>query len=231
MFNKLLLFTFLLFANLIYSQVQFTKIFEKDYNQIPIKVRIDNSGIYGVSSFDFKDGVICLNSFDDNSSYIFNNGSSEKILRTNNEIKDFTLDFKTDLQDLTANRLNLTEKSNLKFRKSYLESSPTLFLDVDGNLIGSNGENISLTVESKYNLKITSNLQNLNNNIELNFPSNLACADIIGIDKAGNIFVIVETFISEIPLNVRREVYTLSKEGNILSILEITCFGGIAHPH
>ena len=221
MFNKSFTLFFVLFANLIYSQVQFTKIFEKEYNQIPIKIRIDNSGIYGVSSFDVKDGVVCLNSFDDNSSYIFNNGNSEKILRSNNEIKDFTLDFKTDLQNLFANKSSLTEKSNLKFRKSYLENSPTLFLDIDGNLTGSNGENISLTVESKNNLKITSNLQNLNNNIELNFSSNLACADIIGIDKAGDVFVIVETFISEIPLNVRREVYTLSNEGSVLSILEI----------
>ncbi|HMN25934.1 MAG TPA: hypothetical protein PKE38_15625, partial [Ignavibacteriaceae bacterium] len=221
MFNKLLLLAFLLFANLIYSQVQFTKIFEKDYNQIPIEVRIDNSGIYAVSSFDVKDGVVCLNSFDDNSSYIFNNGNSEKVLRADNEIKDFTLDFKTDLQTLTANRSSLTQRSNLKFRKSYLKNSPTLFLDVDGNLNGSNGENISLTVETKSNLKITSNLQNLKNNIELNFPDNLACADIIGIDGNGNIFIEVQTFISEIPLNIQREVYTLSNEGNVLSILEI----------
>jgi len=221
MFNKLLLLAFLLFANLIYSQVQFTKIFEKDYNQIPIEVRIDNSGIYAVSSFDVKDGVVCLNSFDDNSSYIFNNGNSEKVLRADNEIKDFTLDFKTDLQTLTANRSSPTQRSNLKFRKSYLKNSPTLFLDVDGNLNGSNGENISLIVETKSNLKITSNLQNLKNNIELNFPDNLACADIIGIDGNGNIFIEVQTFISEIPLNIKREVYTLSNEGNVLSILEI----------
>ncbi len=221
MFRKLLLSVVILFANQFYSQVQFTKIFEKEYSQIPIKVRIDNSGIYAISSFDVKDDAVCLNSFDDNSSYIFKNNQTEKLSRTNNDVKDFTLDFITDLQKLSRDKSGLSEKSSLKFRKCYLKNSPALFLDIDGNLTGSNGENISLTVESKNYLRIVSNITGINKSIELYFPSNLACADIIGIDSTGNIFVLAETFISEIPLNVRREIYTLSKDGNVLSILEI----------
>ncbi len=221
MFNKLLLLAFLVFANLIYSQVQFTKIFKKDYNQIPIKVRIENSGIYGVSSFDVKDGIVCLNSFDDNSSYIFDKNLAEKILHSDNSIKDFTFDFKPEQKELTSDKIDLVKNPNVKFRKSFYKKFPELFLDIDGNLKSINGNNLSLIIESQSKLRITNNIPGINNDIEIDFPKNLACGDIIGIDGAGNIFIEVQTYISDVPLKIQREVYTLSSSGKILSILEV----------
>ncbi|MCP5063324.1 MAG: C40 family peptidase, partial [Ignavibacteriae bacterium] len=68
-------------------------------------------------------------------------------------------------------------------------------------------------------LIIKNNLTELKNEMVFNFPKNLACANLIGIDKHGNIFVVVEKYMSEIPLQVERQVYTISKNGNILSRL------------
>ena len=64
-------------------------------------------------------------------------------------------------------------------------------------------------------------MNKFNKNFRLNFPSNLAYADLIGIDSKGNSFFIIETYLTELPLKVKREVYTISPEGKILSILEV----------
>ncbi len=76
-------------------------------------------------------------------------------------------------------------------------------------------------MQSKSSLQINYYLSKFNKIFKINFPSNLAFADLIGIDSKGNSFILIETFQSEVPLKVKREVYTISQDGEILTILEV----------
>jgi len=104
MFNKILLFALFYALSFTFSQIRYSRIFEKNYNELPIKVRIDNSGIYAISSFDVMGDTICLNSFDDHTSYTFHQNTFNKIIHESKLLKDFILDFKNDqdkfLQDI-----------------------------------------------------------------------------------------------------------------------------------
>ena len=63
--NKLLLLFVLLFiARINYSQ---EIVYEGDYNNLPFPLRIDNSGIYSIASFDVDNDAIYLSSFNSNS--------------------------------------------------------------------------------------------------------------------------------------------------------------------
>ena len=55
----------------------------------------------------------------------------------------------------------------------------------------------------------------------LSFPSDLAFAELVGIDAKGNIFLLIERYQSEIPLNINRFIYTVSENGNLQSILSV----------
>ena len=57
--------------------------------------------------------------------------------------------------------------------------------------------------------------------VTMTFEHNLAYSDIIGIDKEQNIYLIIEKYISDLPLKIKREVYCITREGKILSTLEI----------
>jgi len=210
------------------SQVQNSKIFEKKYDEIPIKVRIDNSGIYGISSFDVSANEICLTSFDDSQSYSYNQNEFIKISHMYNVIKDFTLDFSVEQEKFFREDLYSTPNNKITFKKSYLQNNSSLFIDKGGILSNKNGDRITITVVNRSELKIdfeilnTQSLPNgFSNHISLDFPNNLGCADFIGIDKKGNIFLLIETYITDIPLRVQREVFTISPNGYILSILSI----------
>ena len=53
------------------------------------------------------------------------------------------------------------------------------------------------------------------------FPGNLGCADLIGIDKAGNMHILVEQVKNEIPLQLIRTVMGISPSGNKLRSFEV----------
>lgn len=211
-----------------YSQIKFSKVFEKSYDELPIKFRIDNSGVYGISSFDISDDKISLTSFDNPYSYIYHNNRTEKVVQSENQLKDFVIDFRIESERLVKNKFQSPVNNKLIFKKSYLENNQSLFLDADGRLSNSVGDEINVSVINRNQLKIDFDLSNtkllpldFKEHIALDFPGNLGCADLIGLDKAGNIFIFIETYNSEIPLKVQRYVYTLSSNGNILSVLNI----------
>ena len=63
--NRLFLFFIMMFvASINYSQ---EIIYEEEFNNLPFPLRIDNSGIYSIASFDVKNDVIYLSSFNSNS--------------------------------------------------------------------------------------------------------------------------------------------------------------------
>ena len=200
MFKEILLIILSCSLSFTFSQVQFEKIFEKNYTELPINIRIDQSGIYGISSFDVSGNIICLNSFDDHFSYSFEKNTTPKITRTNNYLKDFVLDFKTDQNKFFEENTNSPFNAKLTFKKSYLQGSQTLFIDKDGFLFNNKGDRIILSVVNRKELRLDFNFlqvhtipKNFNSHIRLDFPNNLGCADFIGMDENGNSFILVET--------------------------------------
>ncbi|MDP1994238.1 MAG: hypothetical protein Q8K40_03230, partial [Ignavibacteria bacterium] len=113
------------------------------------------------------------------------------------------------------------ETSSGELLKKIFKGEPIFIKDNGGLLVGTNGEVIKIEVEESEKLSIDVKIPGVNFLKSISFPSNLACADLIGIDAEGNTFVLVETYLTQIPLHVKREVYTLSVSGELLSILEI----------
>ncbi len=214
--NKLFFaFLILLLTNNIFAQ---KIIFEEVYSNLPFELKMDNSGIYSIASFDVLDEVISFSSFTKAGIYEFKNG---KYLLENKIHKsgcDFIVGANIKNNILQKNISNTEDEGNSIFRKNFLNEKSVL-KDNNGVITGTNGERITIAVPNKNELVINSNIAKIKNEMLFQFPTNLACANLIGIDKLGNTFVVVEKYISEIPLKVNREVYTISKNGKILSRL------------
>jgi len=78
----------------------------------------------------------------------------------------------------------------------------------------------STKVEGRDRLVVSSSASGFNR-ITIDFNHDLAYGDIIGRDKDENLYLIIERFLSDLPLKVKREVFCLNREGKILSVLEI----------
>ncbi len=214
--NRLLQICVLVFiAGIIYPQ---EVIYDEEYKNLPFPLRIDNSGIYSIASFDVDNGIVYLSSFTSKSIYKYKGKNYYEQLEPLTLEKDFIAGF--DMKDLRlykgASESNLNQ--NIIYKKNYI-SGNSFLRDNGGDIIGSAGEEIKIIVLNKNELTVEFSLKNIKNRFILSFPSNLACADLIGIDKMGNYFLLAEKYITEIPLNIEREVYTISKDGEILSQL------------
>lgn len=171
-----------LFALSAFPQANVEKIFERNYKQLPFKIRIENSGIYGVALFDIKDDIITFSTFD--SPEVFQFSKTEYLGK----------------KSLSSYPVDLTPKS-----------SETIKSDVK----------YSTMVESRKQLSILSSGAGNNPTIVLSFNNDLAFADVIGADANNNIYLIIEKYVSDVPLKINRQVYTVSSKGKIVSILDI----------
>ncbi|MDP4116794.1 MAG: hypothetical protein Q8903_11705, partial [Bacteroidota bacterium] len=201
------------------AQVNFLKIFEKKYSDIPIQMRTENCGVYFISSFDIDKDNIWLTACDSQESYCYNNNKLVNKVITNNSTKDFIFSSK-DLQKLNSTA-PAYKFNNVKYKKIFINNTENIFSDTDGELLNLKNDKISISVKNKNELDINYLLPDFNKSLKLNFPSNLAYADLIGIDKNSNSYILIETYITEVPLKVKREVYTVSSESRVLSVLEI----------
>ncbi len=214
--NKFILFFILMFIACInYSQ---EIIYEEKYSNLPFPLRIDNSGIYSIASFDVENGVIYLSSFNSKSIFKYTGENYYKESGSLNVEKDFVAGFNTNDLRLNKRTAESTVKETITYKKNFRNGNSFL-RDDGGDIIGTAGEEIKVIVPNQSELIVDFSLKHIRNRITLYFPSNLACADLVGIDKAGNYFILVEKYISEIPLNIEREVYNVSKDGEILSQL------------
>ena len=193
-------------------------IFDKKYSELPFGIRIENSGNYSTASFDVKEKELYFTTFNDLKIYRYT--SAQNKFNVLGERKAYALSEDLSFTDSRVNNIAKETSSGLLLKKIFKEQ-PILIKDNGGHLVGTNGEEIKIEVEKSEKLSIAVNIPGVNYLKDFNFPSNLACADLIGIDSSGNTFVLVETFLTQIPLHVKREVYTLSVSGELLSILEI----------
>jgi len=199
----------------LYSQ---KAVFEKEYSQFPFKLKIDNSGIYSIASFDVEDDVISFSSFTKTGIYEFRNGKYSKITSSKKQGIDFVAGVDMERNHLRKSNIETSHKETILFKKNFLNGKSVLE-DSGGNISGTNGEEIVMSVPNRNQLIIKSNIPELKKEMVFDFSTNLACADLIGIDESGNLYVLIEKYLSDIPLKVEREVYTISSDGNILSRL------------
>ena len=203
--KRIILIAFLI-TSLLFSQ---EIVFEKDYNQLPFDLRITNSGIYSIASFDVENNAVTFSSF-----------TKEGIFKYEKKGTDFSfLNKKSFAKPVIENIFSASEiNDKILIRKNYFNGFSAM-RDKGGEISGKNGENITVAVPNRNKLIITSNIEGIKRKITFNFSANLACADLIGIDKNGNLFILVEKYLSDIPLKIERNVYTVAKNGELLSRL------------
>ena len=217
--KKFLLITFsLLLNNLLTAQVSYQVIIEKAYSDLPFGIRMETSGNYSVASFDVVSDSVFFSTFNDSTIYKY--APNKNFIQV--AAKKSTLDFVRGIEEIDNQRAAqiISPNSDFLLKKVFYGKSETL-KDEGGILSGSEGEVIKIRVEQNDRLLIETKIPGLSSQTNIYFPANLACADFVGIDTKGNIYVLVETYITQIPLSVKREVFTLSKEGNVLSKLEL----------
>lgn len=219
--KKSFLFLFYFVAvYLINAQTAHEIIFQSKLSDLPFPIRIENCGVYAISNFDVKDNIIGIKNFDRQEIYYFSENKPLKSVIDKNEFKSASDIFETSFSSLK--KLPIESRDNaVVFKKSFLNSKSSLFYDNGGIMKSATGDRIEVLVKNRNILELNFELENFNKKILLNFPSNLGCAGLIGIDANGNIFITTETYISDIPLKVKRSVYVLSAEGQIQSILDI----------
>jgi len=200
-----------------YSQII---IYEESYEKLPFPLRIDNSGIYSIASFDIENDVIYFSSFNSNIEYEFNKGKYSENSSSLLHNKDFVAGFETNNSFLKKEDATSSLKDYYTLKKNF-RNGKSILKDAGGNISGSAGEEIKIIVPDRNQLIVKSNLNNSKDEFIIDYPSNLACADLIGIDKSGNVFIAIEKYLSEIPIKVEREVIVLSETGKILSLLQL----------
>ena len=202
---------FILFASCVAAQAgNFEIIFQKQYADLPFETRIDPSGIYGISSFTVAGNIISLQTFDAQDIFEYSNNTFVRS-HTNNNTSNSLLKEKSS-SDENVDRQNT--------RQCYLAET-SAFRVTDEGLVNDAGEQISVRVPSRNKLVLSLSLNSGTKEQSFSFNNNLAAADLIGIDQKGREYIIVEKFISDIPLNIKREVWTISSNGSVLSILEV----------
>ncbi len=215
------LFISLFIISTSFGQAVFTKIVEKKYSELPIKVRIENSGIYAISSFDVNNGNIWIQDFDSQNIFCIFGSQMQKAANAVHIGKDFAAGNNSSVNTFLKNYSPSIEEGGVSIKKSFLFNNEKVFIDNGGKLSDGSNDSILVQVQNKRKLQVYYNLNNFNKNFSFDFPSNLAYADLIGIDAKGNSFFIIETYLTEVPLKVKREIYTISPDGKLLSILEV----------
>ena len=201
------------------SQPQFSKILERPYTEYSINVRIENSGVYGIASFDVEKGEVFFSTFD--SPEIIN--ASSGMLHKNCSGTKIGLDVLGAEERVTTNEIKGIEplQGSATLRKSFVNNVQKILTGDGGVFTNSDHEKVSIRVQGRSRLVVSLVLSSFAHDFQLDFPNDLAFADFVGLDRYGHSFIVVETYLSEIPLHIQREVYTLSDKGRVLSILEL----------
>ncbi len=217
--STLLLFLSFIMINVSFGQAVFTKLLEKKYSDLPIHIRIENSGIYGISSFDVEENNIWIQDFDTHEIHQIAGNQLQKISNKIEIASDFIGG--NEQQSKYIQNYYSAKGDNFTIKKTFLLNTEKLFVDNGGVLTDAENDKIVVSLKSKTELNILYSLSSFSKSFNINQFSNLAYADLIGIDGSGNSFVLTESYINEIPLKVKKEIYTLSPDGRILSILEV----------
>jgi cell wall-associated NlpC family hydrolase len=194
---KPLLLSFLLSVTAA-AQPAVIKLIELPHASLPFGLRVENSGIYSISSFGLVGNQVLVSAFG-------------------------TRDVYQIQQDRSFRKMKSTEAASATIGKiPWYADGQEIHLDAqDGSYRGENGTHASVRVNERRSLTFSSTLGGTFREFQMPFAGDLGFADLIGIDARGHVFILVERYLSEIPLKTRREVLTLTSDGTLLSTLEI----------
>lgn len=205
------------FCSTLVAQVNVEKVFEKKYTELPFTLRIENSGIYSISSFDIEGNTIAFKTYDNALVYLYDKQSQS--FTTENAAPSF--DVVLSNQKVLQKNFSLVVENDFPTisKKVFAENNTEIVSDNNGKLI-SNGKVIALVKVSPDLLELNSVYLIADSKL-IYFPKSLAYASIIGIDKSGNHFLLIEEFESQYPLKVTRSILTISQSGDVLSRLTV----------
>jgi hypothetical protein len=203
------------------SQPQFTTLYSLEYRQLPFERRLDNSGIYAIASFDIVDTILYINSYDSPSIFAYRNGTFHAIRETVSPGSDFVVTPTSKGEKvLRADMLRTSIRDHITLRRSH-RSEGAVLTQTDGILSSSDGLRVTVTVPDRSTLTIAVHDRDVHGLHQLRFPGTLGYAECIGMDEAMNMYLLVETFVREVPLSVDRFIYVLDSGGSIVSILKV----------
>lgn len=200
---------FVIFPLWINAQPVSSVVLDASYSTLGIKPRIENDGIFGIKSFDISQSAIAL-TLENNTALLINSGSVKRIVLQGNSQSYI---FDTNIPD---NGDNIPVSL-----KTIFTGSRKLTLKDEGGQLSARDVTVRVQYVNRSRMDLTYNLPGYNRSFSLDFPGDLACADFIGIEQQNNSFILIEKYISEIPLQIERFVYCLNESGELNSVLKI----------
>ncbi|MHB1050369.1 MAG: T9SS type A sorting domain-containing protein [Bacteroidota bacterium] len=203
------------------GQPQITILHEFRHNNLPFERRIENSGIYGIASFDFANDILYVNSYDSPKIYAYKNGTFSAIRATAEPGSDFVIAHSASGEKaVTEDAEQRTVRNHVTLRRPP-NPDDGVMKETDGVLSFADGQRVIVTVPNRATLRVVVALQDRSDEYQLPFPGNLGYAECLGLDRNGNIFLLAETYVQEVPLKVDRFIYVIDTNGSIQSILKI----------
>ncbi len=191
-------------AGVLFADVRFDEVLRVNYNDNLFKIRIENSGIYCLSSFKTIDDKIALNLFDENKVILFSNNKYEKTL-----IEKSSNDFYFD----SEKQVILLNSEELRAKLDFSNYQNSALIGKDGHYLDSFNKIVDVFVDVNKKVSLIVN----NNTLYEHYYNNINFADLIGIDASGNYFLITEKITTQFPLNVERTILVISPNGEIIN--------------
>ena len=143
------LLSFLFWFSAVYAQPQFEILLEKEISELPFDIRVENDGIYGISSFDVSEDIVLIKSHDDKIVYRFGNN---QLISQKRGGPTYDLiagsDFAVPVIPSEAN------EEPYRYRKLFSGGEPRIFLDRHGILNDPSGSEIRVNVIDRQLLSI-----------------------------------------------------------------------------
>lgn len=212
----------LLPLSLLSAQPRAELVLDRTYEELGIVPRIAHSGIYGVASFDLSGDSFFLRDFDRPAmSVVTPAGIERKALAADGTVDVTAPGTAGQTARLLRASKHRSVSGTLLYKKSFAGGRTVILADEGGTAIGAEGERVTLRLDGRRSLTVTTELGGTKREFLSRFPGDLAYAELIGIDALGNTVLLTERYRSEIPLRVQRYVHTYRPDGAALSVLEV----------
>jgi hypothetical protein len=190
-------------AEIVIAQPKLNVVLHQRYADAGIELRIENSGIYGLRGITASPDGFILN--------------TENTMKQYRVGVDYTADFIPENLNKTSNNIigRLSPLAVSTFNKNKQQS---LVIE-DGSFRGTEGFNGSISNKGRERVILDMETPEHTLHYEEGYPNNLAFSDVIGIDSNGYVFIEVQFYIKEVPLQVQRQVLILSPEGELMNRL------------
>ena len=192
------------------AQIKTEIVFQKNYNELPFPLRIENSGIYAISGFDILNDKIAFKTYDNNYTYVFSEGS-DKVEVINSLLNNDAVIFSDNNLNIKDKYIDESENSYKSIR-IFASQQNKIAIERDGKIYSQN-EIISSVKVNPDKLILSSNY--LSKVKEINYSGSLAYASIIGIDKHSNHSLLIEEFVSHSPLMIGRSILVVDASGEL----------------